>query len=201
MLVRDSDLTSYARIRNAALEGFAAKGVGGTSIRDVAKAAGVSPGLVQHHFPTKAALRDAVDGYVIEAAREVWAEISDADDGIAQGARQITAFAREHPPALLYVARSAAEGDDAGLAIFDAFVDITEEQLGRLARDKVLDPELDQHETAVHLVVFCFGAFLFEAAIDRHLPQALRSPEGLDRWGEAAADLLQRAGLRSSARL
>jgi AcrR family transcriptional regulator len=43
-----SDLSTYARIRNAALEGFATRGVAATSIRDVATAAGVSPGLVQH---------------------------------------------------------------------------------------------------------------------------------------------------------
>jgi hypothetical protein len=45
MVVVASDLTGLARIRNAALEGFARDGAAGTSLRDVAKAAGVSPGL------------------------------------------------------------------------------------------------------------------------------------------------------------
>src|SRR5204862_374092 len=62
------DLTSYARIRNAALELFASRGVAGTSIRDVARAAGVSPGLVQHHFGTKAGLQQAVDECVVADA-------------------------------------------------------------------------------------------------------------------------------------
>src|SRR5437899_7555139 len=67
---RDSDLTAVARIRNAALRHFAARGVAATSIRDVARAARVSPGLVQHHFHSKARLRRAVDEFVIRRALE-----------------------------------------------------------------------------------------------------------------------------------
>src|SRR5881398_4274666 len=70
-----SDLTSAARIRNAALQAFAAQGVAGTSIRDVAKAAGVSPGLVQHHFRSKAGLRQAVDAFVMRRAVESFGDL------------------------------------------------------------------------------------------------------------------------------
>src|SRR5258708_6306542 len=70
-----SDLTPQARIRNAALEGFASRGVASTSIRDVAAAAGVSPGLVQHHFGTKAGLQDTVNEYVIAAAAETFQDL------------------------------------------------------------------------------------------------------------------------------
>src|SRR2546428_4250086 len=69
---RDSDLTAAARIRNAALRHFAARGVAATSIRDVARAARVSPGLVQHHFRSKARLRRAVDEFVIRRALEAF---------------------------------------------------------------------------------------------------------------------------------
>ena len=57
-----TDLTPAARIRDAALARFARDGLADTSIRDVARTAGLSPGLVQHHFKTKANLRDAVKG-------------------------------------------------------------------------------------------------------------------------------------------
>src|SRR6266542_759545 len=52
------DLTARARIRDAALRLFAERGVDGATIRDIAKAAGVSAGLVRHHFGSKEALRD-----------------------------------------------------------------------------------------------------------------------------------------------
>lgn len=65
-----ADLTAKARIRNAALELFAAKGAVGTSIREVATTAGVTHGLVVHHFTNKDGLRRAVQQHVIELIRQ-----------------------------------------------------------------------------------------------------------------------------------
>ena len=45
---------------DAALAVFAAKGVDGTSIKDIAKAASVTPGLLYHYFSSKEALVAAV---------------------------------------------------------------------------------------------------------------------------------------------
>jgi len=45
---------------DAALAVFAAKGVDGTSIKDIAKAASVTPGLLYHYFSSKEALVVAV---------------------------------------------------------------------------------------------------------------------------------------------
>jgi AcrR family transcriptional regulator len=57
--------SSEERIRDAALKSLATHGVAATSLRMVAEAAGVSLGLVQHYFGTKAALVAAVDQYVL----------------------------------------------------------------------------------------------------------------------------------------
>jgi AcrR family transcriptional regulator len=43
-----------------ALDLFAEKGVPGTSIRDIAQAAGITEGLIYHYFPSKSALLQAV---------------------------------------------------------------------------------------------------------------------------------------------
>ena len=48
--VGDEDRTGRARVRDAALAEFAERGLAGASVRSVAARAGVSPGLVQHHF-------------------------------------------------------------------------------------------------------------------------------------------------------
>src|SRR6266508_1453721 len=60
------DLTARARIRDAALRLFAERGIEAATIRDIAKAAGVSSGLVRHHFGSKEALRDACDSYAMD---------------------------------------------------------------------------------------------------------------------------------------
>jgi AcrR family transcriptional regulator len=48
------------RILTAALEVFSERGVGATSVQDVAKAAGMSKQALMHHFPTKEQLREGV---------------------------------------------------------------------------------------------------------------------------------------------
>lgn len=48
------------RILATALEVFAERGVGATSVQDVAKAAGMSKQALMHHFPTKEQLREGV---------------------------------------------------------------------------------------------------------------------------------------------
>ena len=62
--VAAEDRSSIERIRSAALKTFAMYGTSATSLRMVAAAAGVSVGLVQHHFANKAGLIKAVDDHV-----------------------------------------------------------------------------------------------------------------------------------------
>ena len=76
------DRTTAARIRDAAIECFAAEGVAGTSIRTIAAASGVSPGLVIHHFGSKDELRTACDDYVAALIRELKSEAIAAGAGI-----------------------------------------------------------------------------------------------------------------------
>ena len=56
----DQDLTAKARIRNAALDLYASQGEDRTSMRAIAAAAGVTVGLLVHHYGTKDKIRDAV---------------------------------------------------------------------------------------------------------------------------------------------
>jgi len=65
------DLTARARIRDAALALFAERGMDGATIRDIAKAAGVSGGLVRHHFGSKDGLRAACDSYALDQLMQI----------------------------------------------------------------------------------------------------------------------------------
>src|SRR3984957_13471493 len=64
------DLSSRARLRDAAVRLFAERGVAGTSVRDIAEAAGVTAGLITHHFGSKAGLKAAVDERLVEVFTE-----------------------------------------------------------------------------------------------------------------------------------
>jgi AcrR family transcriptional regulator len=63
------DLTGRARIREAAIRRFGRDGFGAW-VRAIAADAGVSPGLVIHHFGSKDALRAACDEHVLRVIRE-----------------------------------------------------------------------------------------------------------------------------------
>jgi AcrR family transcriptional regulator len=196
-----SDLTGLARIRNAALEGFARDGVAATSIRDVAKRAGVSPGLVQHYFASKAALVEAVNAHVVEIAVRAFSDL--VEDGSPVAAQQelgdrVTAFVAEHPTALLYVARSAADGEPAALEMFDAFLAIAREQWRRLDARGLLRADADLEWTALHAAVHVLGTVLLKDAIDRHLPAPFYTPEQLERWNMASNALFREGTYRTA---
>jgi AcrR family transcriptional regulator len=199
MTTRAADLTASARIRNAALALFADRGVAATSIRDVAAEAGVSAGLVQHHFGTKAGLRDAINAHVVQTAADAFADLptdGDPQDIQQQMGDRVTAFVRDHSTELRYVARAVADRDEGAMAIFDAFVGISRAQWQRLADHGLLREDADLEWTALHVIVLNLGTVLLRDAIERHLPAAFTTTEQLARWNEASNALFERGVYR-----
>ncbi|WP_167659901.1 TetR/AcrR family transcriptional regulator [Nocardia mangyaensis] len=195
MLTDEEDLTAAARIRNAALEGFALNGVAATSIRDVATRAGVSPGLVQHHFQNKDNLRKAVNDYVTRVGAEA---IGGRESGTATEAEpaqdignRLTAWLQEHRLSLLYVIRAAAEGDDSALQIFDTFVEMGDSQLGRLADEGLLRENLDRRWAVLHVIIMNLATAMLEPAINRYLEAPLRDAKQLERWNRASTEMFR----------
>lgn len=196
----DEDLTTYARIRNAALELFSTKGPARSSIREIARHAGVSPGLVQHHFGTKANLQQAVNEFVLSDASAVLADLPDDPDERSEvfGAR-MHAIIRARPYGVVYMARLVSERDPVGLQMFDALVKQGVASLeGMRERDQLPDG-LDLEWASIHVVMFNLAAFLFEPAITNTLGEPLITEEGIDRFIAAASQLLTAAIVRPGA--
>jgi AcrR family transcriptional regulator len=199
MAVADpEDLTAYARIRNAALELFATQGTKATTIRDVANRAGVSPGLVQHHFGTKAGLRKAVDEFVLADARRTITDLPEPlAERAAEFANRMGEVVRDRPAAMLYLARSASDGDELGLATFKALVEFGVPQLREMQEAGQLAPDLDLEWSVLQLLLFNLSTMLFEPAISHALGEPLLTDEGRQRWNAAATSLFTR-GLTKS---
>ena len=113
-----SDLTARARIRDAAIELFADRGIEGATIRDIAQKAGVSSGLLRHHFGSKEGLRDACDDYVLSELIGLGARFTEFQsvDGITP---EILRQQR-------YMTRSVLDGSPAGSALFDRLIEYGE---------------------------------------------------------------------------
>jgi AcrR family transcriptional regulator len=193
-MVATADLTSAARIRAAALEGFATRGVEATSIRAVAAAAGVSPGLVQHHYPSKDALRAAVHEHVLAVAAESLSDLprdAQASEFADEVGRRITNVFRDSPLAFRYIARGIADGDPVVLELFDALVAMTGVVADEDIRDGRMRPDVDPIWARLHVLVYNLGVVLLEEAINRHLPDPLRTEVGLERWRQSATSMFR----------
>jgi TetR/AcrR family transcriptional regulator, regulator of cefoperazone and chloramphenicol sensitivity len=184
------------RILEAALEGFARDGVAATSIRDVAAAAGVSPGLVQHYFPSKAALRSAVNEHVTEAARTALELRKVEGDVIEDLAERLTRLVADHFVALRYVGRGVAEGDEAALAIFDTLTQLCRDQLAELQRAGMLRADLDLDWAALHTVLINLGTVIMEPGVSRQLRRPFLTKRQVERWKEATRALFVEGEIR-----
>jgi AcrR family transcriptional regulator len=196
MTVPAETASTYERIRAAALEGFARDGVKATSIRDVAAAAGVSPGLVQHYFPSKSALRATVDEHVTDVARSALEVREVEGDIIADLAERLTALVAEHFVALRYVARGVAEADEAALEIFDTLTELCHDQLSELQRAGMLRPDLDLEWAALHTVLINLGTVIMEPGVSRELGQPFLARRQVERWKHATTALFVVGELR-----
>ena len=189
-------LTTYDRILAAALEGFAREGAAATSIRHVAAAAGVSPGLVQHYFPSKGALRAAVDDHVTAVARAALAVRRVEGDIVEDLAERLTALVADHFVALRYVARGVAEQDEAALTIFDTLTQLCREQLAELQRRGMLRADLDLEWAALHTVLINLGTVIMEPGVSRQLRRPFLTKRQVRRWKEATTALFVSGELR-----
>src|SRR5690606_36339221 len=84
--IASSDLTGRARIREAALRLYAAHGAEAVSLRAVAREAEATPGLVTHHFGSRAGLYRAVQDHVVELFRAAIEEVPPAESARAVAA-------------------------------------------------------------------------------------------------------------------
>lgn len=174
------DLTARARIRDAALAQFAEYGFDRATIRGIAQAAGVSPGLVRHHFGSKDGLREVCDayalrvlhGYVEEVMPDVMASGGPSDpEGFVKSWAPLNPFR-------WYVARAMIDGSEGAARIFDEMVTMTEQTLHQTDALRP-DPPTDNLRTrAAIMVAMALGVPAFRAHLARNIGADIASPEG-----------------------
>ncbi len=176
------DLTARARIRDAALRLFGERGVEGTTIRDIASAAGVSGGLVRHHFGSKDDLRAACDAYALSQLMRI------KEQAVLEGQLANPAFMSAAQPVMLtffkYFARSMVDGSPAADAMFDQMVELSEQWLIEHYDGEIRDP----HAHAALLIAMEMGALAMRSQLSRALGADILEPEGNVRWLHARVD-------------
>lgn len=184
---------SIAKIRAAALQSFAAHGTGATTLRGVAAAAGVSLGLVQHHFATKAGLIKAVDDYVVEIVINPLAEpVSESTaDSVSEIGHRVTSLFVEHPEVAGYLGRALVDGSPLGARIFDLLYEVGEVRWQQRADRGETRPDIDLPWAVINALILPLGAISMREHVERHLCAPFTAPEQLQRWREAVNVLLR----------
>lgn len=166
-----SDTTFRAHIRDAAVLLFGRDGYANTSVRAIAAEAGVSPGLVIHHFGSKDALRLACDEHIVAEifGRSDELSIEASSDALATTMRRWLADLETHRVALDYLARMLTDGSALGDQLFDNLVDRTEKMIGDEVTAGRMLASSDPRMTAVLIATQSLVPLLLE----RHLARAL----------------------------
>lgn len=155
--MRSADLSTTARIRDAAIEAVGQHGFG-VGLRTIAEAAGVSAALVIHHFGSKDGLLQACDDYIAEEIRQQKSEAirsTDPATWLAQLA-EIDSYA----PLMAYLVRSLQSGGELAKALWRRMIDNAEAYLAEGVQAGTVRPSRDPKARAKYLAITGGGGFL-----------------------------------------
>ena len=161
------DRSTKARIRDAAITCFAADGIAGTSIRTIAAEAGVSPGLVMHHFGSKEALRETCDHHVAAVIREMKGDALSA--GAALDPVSALRSSSGGPPLLRYLARTLIDGSPHVAEMVDEMVNDAVEYIEVGVAAGLITPSDYPRERATVLALWSLGAVALHDHVERLL--------------------------------
>jgi len=164
------DLTARARIRDAAVELIGRDGFHSLTVRVVAERAGVSPGLVIHHFGSKDGLRaeceEFVGNRIHEAIEQATADL-EPYDLFGEMSKKL-----ELAPLVPYLLRALADGGELGRRLFGRVVDDTERYLRVAVVQGAVRPSQDERGRAEMLVSFSLGSqFLAQYLVAADTPE------------------------------
>ena len=155
---RPQDLTARARIRDGAIERFAVEGFE-ASFRTIAARVGVSPGLITHHFGSKAALRAECDAEVLRRYK-----LAKTDAVARPTAHLLEALAVPGVAGtlLVYVLRAIHAGGQPARTFLDCLLDDTRAVMAEGVASGMVRPSRDEEARLRYLTYQTMGALLVQ---------------------------------------
>lgn len=152
-----SDLTARARIRDAAVECFAEVGLD-ASFRTIAARAGVSPGLITHHFGSKAALRVECDEEVLRRYSAL------KNDTLADPSAYLVSLEEPGPTSqiIVYMLRAIHAGGEPARTFLEHLIDNARLIMKASVESGLVRPSLDEEARLRYLTFQSMGALLIQ---------------------------------------
>lgn len=192
------------RLIKVAMQLFADRGYDGITVRDIAAAADVSVGLINHHFGSKEGLREAVDQYFIKQFEEVLFEerpssVTDVDQGLDQTVEWTEQWINRHIEdwdlTKAYMRRALLEGSDWGGNLFERFYQVARTSIDRSDAAGHVRPDVDRLWLPLLIVYMELGTLLLEPFVERVLGKSGYDRALWKRRHRAYTDLIYR-GIR-----
>ncbi|NMA78755.1 MAG: TetR/AcrR family transcriptional regulator [Actinomycetales bacterium] len=146
------------RILQAALRRFAVDGLS-SSLRTVAQDAGVSAGLIIHHYGSRSRLLEACDQRALEVTRASKHEVFSGGAGVMLAQ---LAEAERYAPVVGYVLRRLQEGGPLALQLVDDFAAHAVDYFAQGEESGIINPSRDPVARARVLTEMALGALLLQ---------------------------------------
>ena len=191
MRTADDDLKAAAVIREAAMRLFADRGAAAVTIREIAAAAGVSPGLVMHHYGSKDGLKDAVDRRAAAFFEEMLGELARiGEQGGSASLAELFATRLEAQPVMVdYIRRLLLDGGEVADALFGKLFGTTLAGMRSLVEAGVVRPARDEQTRAAFLLANDLSLVLLRRHITSVTGTDPLTREGLARWTAVVMDV------------
>jgi AcrR family transcriptional regulator len=161
-------------------------------LREVARAAGVSPALVVHHFGGKDGLVAAADE---AAVREFGAAYESVEPGgeelLRRRARQTAEVMRRRPDICTYLGRALVEGTPGSGDLFRRMIAGGRAEIAGLAEKGALREDADLLWTTLQHFFLIWAPLSFMPLLEGVLDGPLLDQANLDRWVTANVELLK----------
>ena len=177
------DLTSRARIRNAALRLFAQQGVSATPLRAIAAEAGVTVGLIPHHFGSKEGLHHEVEEWVVAQFANAIAHANQAagPQGADPAARDaaVERMLNQQPVIVDFLRRELFYPEDTGV-VLDRLVGLAQDGLEDMRKKGFVSSKRDSSDQVVDMLVRQLGKVFMQPLVDRFFTHATSGDDTRD---------------------
>jgi AcrR family transcriptional regulator len=187
----DDDLTAAAVIRETATRLFAERGAAGVTVREIAAAAGVSPGLVMHHYGSKDGLKDAVERRAVAFFEEMIGDLSRiGEEGGSASLAELFADRLESEPSMTaYVRRLLADGGAPADVLFAKLFEASAAGMRSLVTAGIARPAEDERIRAAFLLANDLSLVLLRRQIAQAIGADPLSRKGLTAWTAVVMDV------------
>ena len=173
------------KLIKVAMAMFAERGFDGVTVRDISSEAGVSVGLINHHFGSKEGLREAVDAYFISQFEEaVTDQRPNPEEAKSRGLDAVVDWTEDWigrhigdwDVSKAYMRRALLDGSEWGEGLFNRFYQVVRTSVDRMDAEGRLREDVDRLWLPLLIMYMELGTLLLEPFVEKVLGRS-----GFDR--------------------